>query len=168
MYASKVFVLAILLHGVGWAQTGTKPNPPAATQPQTIGELSDLARSKQLSPQTQKPNAPNGMVIEVPSTEILAAGVTQSGSASPAVKRIRKEPPPEVLPELAGIFRAGRQRNSQFTVELVDSGGVQAYSVGDLTPSGWMVKGISSHEVIISKMDVRSKKERILNLRIPR
>lgn len=161
MSASKVLpIVIVVLHAAAAAQSNVQqPSAPSGPAPQTIGQLSEKARNKQLNPNAP----PEGMRI-LPGTEILA-GTKPAGDVAPAKLKIeRKQPPPEVLPSLAGIFGIGP---AKFQVELADAFGVRRYSLGQVTPSGWTIESISKTTVEITKPDPKAKELRSILLRIP-
>lgn len=169
MKASKaVFIplLAVCLTAAGEPVAVKSTIGPALAMPTptTIGELSDQARQKRVSDETKPaaPAVPPGMQI-VPSTEIVTSDATAAAAAKAPPKKVKKTPPPEVVPGLLAIGKAGA---GQRFVELADTGGPSKYTVGQITPSGWMVTSIGAQLVDLMKPGVKKKPARHLSLSI--
>lgn len=171
MNANKTFLFALLV--VVSAQAAEPPAmkiaapAPPAPSGTTIGQLSEMARQKRVAEAT-KPAAPMavpaGMTI-VPSTSIIPAANIPAGAAKPAQKKSKPVPPPEVVP---GLLAIAKLPNGMRYVEMADTSGPNRYTVGQATPSGWVVEAVGNQFVELSKPAANKKPARSLTLSLAR
>ena len=168
---SIVAALVLTTAGTVAAQGVAKPGQLPAPTP-TIGQLAEQARAKRMAEDNARGaangapvGAPAGMVI-VPSTQIItgAAVAPDAAAALPKkpVKPVKKEPPPEFIPAILGIYRKGSVR----TVELVESTGNARFDIGQVTPSGWTVMAIAAQRVELGKADPKTGAMRKVTLQL--
>lgn len=166
MYACKRLscaVLALWLPAQA-AMPQVKPAPEQAmAEPTTIGQLSELARSRRIAEQTRSPELavkpraeaamPPGMTI-VPSTAILA-----DGAGKPPARK--GEPAPEAAPRVLAIVRGP---NGARYAEISDGGLPARFATGQVTAGGWTVAAIGAHIVELSRPAAKDGPARRLSL----